>query len=183
MGVPQWLCHVELAFLALFPLFPVMFSSLAKDTISVLFFIPFCILFVDGIRTKGSSLSKPGIIITLLLCGLLTCLTKKAGVYVVVPSLLLMFLIVGLSKKAKATAFAIGAVIAIVMMVIIPKAVMPALGVAPSGKQESIPFAIQREVPNADTIAAMREADDMVNHPEQYETFHSMEDLKRALEA
>ena len=144
MGVPQWLCHVELAFLALFPLFPVMFSSLAKDTISVLFFIPFCILFVDGIRTKGSSLSKPGIIITLLLCGLLTCLTKKAGVYVVVPSLLLMFLIVGLSKKAKATAFAIGAVIAIVMMVIIPKAVMPALGVAPSGKQESIPFAIQQ---------------------------------------
>ena len=61
-----------------------------------------------------------------------------------VLSLLLMFLIVGLSKKAKATAFAIGAVIAIVMMIIIPKAVMPALGVAPSGKQESIPFAIQQ---------------------------------------
>lgn len=124
------------------PAFPVMFSSLAKDTISVLFFIPFCILFVDGIRTKGSSLSKPGIIITLLLCGLLTCLTKKAGVYVVVPSLLLMFLIVGLSKKAKATAFAIGAVIAIVMMVIIPKAVMPALGVAlvVSRKASRLPF-------------------------------------------
>ena len=47
-------------------------------------------------------------------------------------------------EKAKATAFAIGAVIAIVMMVIIPKAVMPALGVAPGGKQESIPFAIQQ---------------------------------------
>lgn len=30
------------------------------------------------------------------------------------------------------------------MMVIIPKAVMPALGVAPGGKQESIPFAIQQ---------------------------------------
>lgn len=50
-------------------------------------------------------------------------------------------------------------------------------------RENCIPFAIQREVPNADTIAAMREADDMVNHPEQYETFYSMEDLKRALEA
>ena len=50
-------------------------------------------------------------------------------------------------------------------------------------RENCIPFAIQREVPNADTIAAMREADDMVNHPEQYEPFHSMEDLKRALEA
>lgn len=50
-------------------------------------------------------------------------------------------------------------------------------------RENCIPFSIQREVPNADTIAAMREADDMVNHPEQYETFYSMEDLKRALEA
>lgn len=50
-------------------------------------------------------------------------------------------------------------------------------------RENCIPFSIQREVPNADTIAAMRESDDMVNHPEQYETFHSMEDLKRALEA
>ena len=49
-------------------------------------------------------------------------------------------------------------------------------------RENCIPFSIQREVPNADTIAAMKEADDMVNHPERYETFHSMEDLKKALE-
>lgn len=51
-----------------------------------------------------------------------------------------------------------------------------------SDRENCIPFSIQREVPNADTIAAMRKLC-MVNHPEQYETFHSMEDLKRALEA
>ena len=49
-------------------------------------------------------------------------------------------------------------------------------------RENCIPFSIQREVPNADTIAAMKEADDMVNRPERYETFHSMEDLKKALE-
>ncbi len=46
-----------------------------------------------------------------------------------------------------------------------------------------IPFTIQREVPNADTMAAMKEADDMMNHPERYETFHSMDEMKKALEA
>ena len=48
-------------------------------------------------------------------------------------------------------------------------------------RKNCIPFSIQREVPNADTIAAMREAEDMVNHPEKYETFSNMDDLMRAL--
>ena len=143
MGLSRKLCNAELAFFALFPVFPVMFSSLAKDTISVLFFIPFCLLFVDVIRTKGESMLNPGVIVAILLCGLLTCLSKKAGVYMVVPSLLLMFLI-HISKKAKAIAFSIGAAIAIIMMVIVPKIIMPALNVEPGGKQESIPFAIQQ---------------------------------------
>lgn len=49
-------------------------------------------------------------------------------------------------------------------------------------RENCIPFSIQREVPNADTIAAMREVDDMIKNPERYETFHSMEELKKALE-
>lgn len=50
-------------------------------------------------------------------------------------------------------------------------------------RENGIPFAIQREVPNADTIVAMKEAEDMANHPERYKTYRSMDDLKKALEA
>ncbi|SPU39783.1 Uncharacterised protein [Bifidobacterium longum subsp. infantis] len=64
--------------------------------------------------------------------------------YVIIPSMLLMFLIAGVSKKAKTIAFAIGTAIAVVMIIIIPKTVMPTLGIAPGGKQETIPFAIQQ---------------------------------------
>lgn len=46
-------------------------------------------------------------------------------------------------------------------------------------RENCIPFTIQREVHNADTIAAMKEDDDMVNHPEQYKTFHSIDDMKK----
>lgn len=49
-------------------------------------------------------------------------------------------------------------------------------------RENCIPFSIQREVPNADTIAAMREADDMVNNPERYENFNNIDDLKKSLE-
>lgn len=38
------------------------------------------------------------------------------------------------------------------------------------------------EVPNAETIAAMKEADDMINHPERYKTFSDMDDLIKELE-
>lgn len=49
-------------------------------------------------------------------------------------------------------------------------------------RENCIPFSIQREAPNADTLAAMREAEEMVRHPEQYETFSNMTDLMRSLE-
>lgn len=37
------------------------------------------------------------------------------------------------------------------------------------------------EIPNEETIAAMKEADDMVKHPERYETFHSMAELLKSV--
>ncbi len=40
-----------------------------------------------------------------------------------------------------------------------------------SVRNNCIPFSIQREVPNADTIAAMNEAEDMVKHPEKYKSY------------
>lgn len=50
-------------------------------------------------------------------------------------------------------------------------------------RENCIPFSIHRDVPNADTIAAMKEADEMIAHPEKYQTFDNMDDLMRALEA
>lgn len=38
------------------------------------------------------------------------------------------------------------------------------------------------EVPNEETIAAMKEVEEMVKYPERYEVFRSMDELMRALE-
>lgn len=47
--------------------------------------------------------------------------------------------------------------------------------------ENAIPFRVWRETPNADTIAAMEEAEEMIAHPERYETYDNMADLMRAL--
>lgn len=46
-------------------------------------------------------------------------------------------------------------------------------------RENSIPFMIQREVPNADTVAAMREAEELRRHPEQYRRYASFAELLR----
>lgn len=48
-------------------------------------------------------------------------------------------------------------------------------------RENCIPFSIEREVPNADTIAAMREAEDMKKNPEKYKSYHDVDEMMRDL--
>jgi DNA-damage-inducible protein J len=49
--------------------------------------------------------------------------------------------------------------------------------------ERSFPFTIQREVPNADTVAAMKEAEEMEKHPELYKSYDSVEEMMKDLNA
>ena len=50
-------------------------------------------------------------------------------------------------------------------------------------RENCIPFTIQREVPNADTVAAMKEAEEMAKNPSDYKWYSSFSDLLREVEA
>lgn len=43
-------------------------------------------------------------------------------------------------------------------------------------RENAIPFTIQRETPNADTLAAMQEAEEVKRHPEKYKRYSSFSD-------
>lgn len=49
--------------------------------------------------------------------------------------------------------------------------------------EEAIPFDLTAYVPNAETIAAFKEAEDMRAHPEKYPSYGTIEELRAALEA
>lgn len=44
-------------------------------------------------------------------------------------------------------------------------------------RENAIPFAIRRKVPNEETVAAMMEAEEMVRDPEQYKRYSSFSQL------
>ncbi len=48
-------------------------------------------------------------------------------------------------------------------------------------RDNCIPFSIQREIPNADTVAAMKESEEMLKNPDKYPSYNNMEDLIKAL--
>ncbi len=49
-------------------------------------------------------------------------------------------------------------------------------------RENALPFNVYREVPNADTIAAMKEVEEIKRHPENYKRYHSFNDaLKEVL--
>ena len=50
-------------------------------------------------------------------------------------------------------------------------------------RENAIPFDISREVPNADTIAAMREVEEMKKHPEMYKRYSSFSELLKEVES
>ena len=49
-------------------------------------------------------------------------------------------------------------------------------------RENGIPFAIQREVPNADTIAAIKEVKAMSQNPESYKRYRSFVELLNEVE-
>ncbi|MBS5450347.1 MAG: hypothetical protein KHZ24_03925 [Coriobacteriia bacterium] len=142
-GARRGLCVGILLFFGLFPFFPMMFCSIVKDTLQAVLFIYFSLLFCEVVRTRGELLRKTWPCIALLLLGLAICIVKKTGVYVVAPSLIALAFM-KLRWGGRALLPLIGALLAVVMLVVFPRLVLPALDVEPGGKQESLAVPIQQ---------------------------------------
>ena len=50
-------------------------------------------------------------------------------------------------------------------------------------REHRIPFELKTDVPNADTVAAIKEAEEMKAHPEKYKKYSSFEEIMAELDA
>ena len=50
-------------------------------------------------------------------------------------------------------------------------------------RENAIPFSVQREVPNADTVAAMKEAEEIKRHPENSERYSSFSEALKEVQS
>lgn len=122
----------------IFPLYPASTQTISKDSLSAWIFVLFVTDFAEIVRTKGTACEKGIFVLRFLAMGLLTCLTKKVGMFIVIPSLVCLVIF--------CQRFRVKLVVCFCCILLMNVAVMPlvrnALNVEPGGKQEmfSLPF-------------------------------------------
>ena len=155
LGAPRGLSLALFAFCCLFPVFPRYSASIAKDMIFCIGWIPFFLCYLEAFRSRGRSLRRRSFLVAFVVASGWCIVTKKLGIYIVAPSMLVMVLALRGSRLR-----ALGTLVATIALfsVLLPSLLYPAIGgVSPGGKQEALGFTIQqivavdREDPNAIT--------------------------------
>jgi hypothetical protein len=87
-GCPPALCFAIYIFLCIMPFISTWSMCMVKDSLFGVLFVPYILILIDSVLTRGRSLMKPRKIVGFAVLALFLCLTKKQGIYVVVPTAL-----------------------------------------------------------------------------------------------
>lgn len=140
-GCPAGIALVGYAFFCLAPFVPASAFDMGKDSLFSLVYLPYFVLLFELVRTKGACFGSRRVVVSFVLLGVLLCLTKKTGLYVVVPTALVALACFrAWWKPLLAQVLAC----ALTMLVILPHLVFPLLNVAPGGKQEALGILLQQ---------------------------------------
>lgn len=140
-----WKCRFFIAaFLTHFPIIPMMSMSLAKDTFNTPFFVFFSIAFCELWRTQGEILKSVSFNVFFILDVLAVSLTKKTGMYIIVLALLLLACFVVKHWSCKIATIVLGSVPYLVVGIIVPTFILPALHIAPGESNEILAVPMQQ---------------------------------------
>ena len=140
-----WKCRFFIAaFLTLFPIIPMMSMSLAKDTFNTPFFVFFSIAFCELWRTQGTILKSVSFDVFFIADALAVSLTKKTGMYIIVLALLLLACFVVKHWSYKIATIVLGGVPYLVVGIIVPTFILPALHIAPGESNEILAVPMQQ---------------------------------------
>lgn len=140
-----WKCRFFIAaFLTLFPIIPMMSMSLAKDTFNTPFFVFFSIAFCELWRTQGEILKSVSFNVFFILDVLAVSLTKKTGMYIIVLALLLLACFVVKHWSCKIATIVLGSVPYLVVGIIVPTFILPALHITPGESNEILAVPMQQ---------------------------------------
>ncbi len=174
-GVRRSHILILFCFFALFPLYPAYAGSMMKDSTNLIPLLFWLICVAEIARSKGSCLSSKRFLVFMVLMGVLVALTKKIGLYVVVLTLLIL---VFFYRKKAAPLLAGAFAPAVIVSLLIPSLVFPALNVVPGGRQEMLGPLFQQTAryvldhPDEVSSEDMRIIDDVLD----YETLASRYD-------
>ena len=137
--VPSPVIFVAFVFFAFFPVIPAYCATMLKDSSFTLFYLAFIMASIEVARTRGLILKNRKAALLYTLIALFCALTKKTGMYIAIPTVILFSIIYRqVWKQLCLNAF----ISMVIMLVVLPLFIFPFLDVAPGGKQEmlSLPF-------------------------------------------
>ena len=124
-----------LIFVLAHPVLSVYSFSMIKDSVFSMFFVWWFVIYISMLSLKTAKRR----FIALLVLTFILALTKKTGIYIVIPSNVAL-LFAKVRSDSKWRPFVVSSVIApaILMFLILPKLVFPAANIYPGGKQEML---------------------------------------------
>ena len=155
------------------PVFSVEILTMQKDSLFGIFFLGYAMMYLDVFINKGKSISNKKWLIVFAILAILTILTKKTGIYVILLSGIIM--LIAYRKEWKSLLVAYGVPI-LIGAVCVPLLIFPALNIAPGGKQEMFGPLYQQ------TITVLKK-DPNVYTAEEKERLDTILNLKKALKA
>lgn len=132
---PLPLCFALFAFFCLMPFYACWATTMMKDSLFSLIYVPYFIMLAEIVRTRGRNLCRVRTVVSFIALGLLLCLTRKTGLYIVVPTAVVAALMYR-KHWLPLVGQAVGCLV--VMLLVLPYAVFPALNVESGGKQEAL---------------------------------------------
>lgn len=121
-GVGRIVRVLLLLFFAFFPFFPCFYCTLVKDSVHVLFLVPWLVMYLDVVLTRGASVSRPWPAVLFGLLSVGNALTTATGMYITALSLLVAIFFVS-GRVRKICFAAAGVVLAVFCQLVFPATV------------------------------------------------------------
>ena len=138
--VPKVLFGVCFVLCCALPVYASFAGEMVKDSLFTLAWIPFAVVYVEAVRTKGACLRSPGRIAFFLAVILLAILTRKTGIYLIAPSLIVLALHSLPQWRLRIAGVCAGALVLFLAW----GALLPAFGVAKGPSKELFSLPLQQ---------------------------------------
>lgn len=142
LGLPRTARWTLTAAAALLPVFMAAPSVMSKDAFAAVFWVPFLVLFVEAVRTRGRVLRDPRMAAAALALIIPLILAKRTNVYLVVICAVVLLVIAARGARLR---IALGTAAALALTnVVWPLLLLPAMGIAPSTATDMLTIPVQQ---------------------------------------
>lgn len=142
LGLPAAARWVITVVVATSPTFAIAVSTMTKDSFAAIFWLPFLVLFVEAIRTRGRVLCRPWVAAAAVSLVIPLILAKRTNVYVLVLCAVVVLLVA--ARRTRLPIILGTALVLAVTNLVWPHIALPALGVQPGTLTDTLSVPVQQ---------------------------------------